>query len=241
MTDLAYIHDLDADGPIPVRGDDGSTLGELHRTRIGWDCADARLEAQLLAIGPIAAPAAEASEPVTSAIARLVQVARASGALLAVGNPAAAIGPDKVGLAQGVRLFGIATEADESCWDAALSVGLPIYGLRGQLRIDLSTARRKDLSAVQMALAYGLYTCGEGLQPEQLDEDRAGVSWRFARDDVRASVIVKGGFEAAAIDGAEGAWRDRGSEGYVRLAFVAGDARCWSQPRLVVPTGAAHG
>ena len=237
MDAVALIGSLEVDGPVAARTPAGDLVGELHSRRLAWDCADAPLAAQLLATEAFDPPPAEASEPVAAAIARLVRWAAARGAVLALTRPGTALGEARMPLAQGVRLVGIARDEDERCWDAALSLGLPLYGLRGDLRLDLSGSRRRDAGAVLLALAYGLYTCGEGLQPHELQEDRAGVSWHFERDDVQAAVIVKGGFEAAVIDGARGAWRDRGSEGYVRIAFTAGDGRCWSQPRLVVPTG----
>lgn len=241
MDAIALIDDLARDGAVAARTPEGEVVGELHSLRLDWDCADGHLATQALLGEPAAAPAPEASEPVASALARQVRWATAQGAVLGLRNPAAAFGAERVALAQGVRLFAIERAEDEACWDAALSAGMPVYGLRGGLRLDLSGSRRRDVGAVLLALAYGLFTCGEGLQPSGFVEDRHGVRWRFEREDLRTAVIVKGGFEAATLAGAEGAWRDRGSEGYVRLVFSAGRDRCWSQPRLVMPTGGAHG
>ena len=226
-------------GQVPVSASDGSIQAELFAWVDAWTCADARLDALVLAPEAFSTPQAEASEPVAGAIARLARLAQNVGGVLAIRNPSTALGADRVALAQGVRLFGIGCAQDEACWDAALSAGLPVYGVRDQLRIDVSQARRRDAGAVLLSLAYGLFTCGDGLQPEQLVEDRGGVAWRFA-ETVATAVMVKGGFEADRINADHGSWRDRGSEGYVRLVAEAGERRCWTQPRLVMP-GATHG
>lgn len=234
---------LGSDATHPLCGDDDDApQGTLTTRAIGWDCADGRLDATVIGAGPLPSPAGDASEPTAAAIARLVHVARAADAILALDHPAIALGPERMALAQGVRLFGITTDADEACWDAALSAGLPVYGLRGGLRIDLGAARRRDATAALLALAYGLFTCGEDLHPTMLEETRSGVAWRFPQP-VTTRVIVRDGFEADRHTGAAGAWRDRGTEGYVRLVFSRDDRCCWSQPRLVMagPTaGASH-
>ncbi|MDA3963693.1 MAG: hypothetical protein PF961_23135 [Planctomycetota bacterium] len=226
-------------GPMPVCGLAGDEQGVLHAWSCEWACADAPLAVTLVGAEPIVPIAGDATEPVASALARLTQYARGYGAIVALGNPGAALGPERMALAQGVRLFAFTTAEDEACWDAALSAGLPVYGLRDQLRIDLGSARRRDAGAALLSLAYGLFTCGQGLVPAELEETRSGVRWRFD-EPVTASVIVRGGFEANTVQGDTGSWTDRGTEGYVRLAFTAGQRRCWSQPRLVM-AGSAHG
>ena len=56
----------------------------------------------------------------------------------------------------------------------------------------------------------------------------------------KGDVVVFGYQKADRINADHGSWRDRGSEGYVRLVAEAGERRCWTQPRLVMP-GATHG
>lgn len=206
-----------------------SSGGSLWTRRLDWRCDGVRLRLQVIGLDRIELPEAEPSEPVPGALARVVGALRGSGALLALLDPASALGPGRVLYAEGVRLFGIVTPADEACWDEALSAGRPIYGLRGTIACEL--ARPSPASALA-ALAYGAFTCEEGLSPTLLDEDRAGVRWRFP-DATEATVIVRGGYEAVRTAGTNGEWRDRGGEGYVRVAFASPAGRCWTQPRFV--------
>ena len=65
------------------------------------------------------------------------------------------------------------------------------------------------------------------------------MEWECARDEAEATVIIRGGHEAAHLRGAAGEWRDRGNEGYVRIALRAGADACWTQPRLIAPRAAS--
>ncbi len=206
-----------------------SSGGALWTRRLDWLCDGVPLRLRVIGLERVDLPDPEPSEPVPGAIARVVAGLRGSGALLALLDPARALGAGRVLFAEGVRLFAVADAADEACWDEALSAGQPIYGVRGSIACELA---RPSPAAALAALAYGAFTCEEGLSPTLLDEDRTGVRWRFAAP-VDATVIVRGGYEAARIPGASGEWRDRGGEGYVRVVFTGEGGRCWSQPRFV--------
>jgi hypothetical protein len=181
-------------------------------------------------------PVAEASEPVAGALARIHQAIQGTGALLILRNPAAAFGPSRMSFADGVRLLAIESEEDEACWDVALTLARPVYGLRGAIRCQVL---QPHPASVLSALAYGLFVCEESLSLSSLQEDRSGVSWQCERDDATASVIIRDGFEVASIPGRGGSWSDSGKEGYVRVVIRAGTAACWTQPRFVAPRGAA--
>ena len=214
---------------------------DLWSRRLEWPCRDRILRVLILAVEPIELPRSEPTEPVASAIARLNQALRGSGGLPVLLNPGEAFGPERIALAEGMRLFAITTVADEACWDAMLSLGQPVYGLRGTVACDCRTTRP---TAVISALAYGNFTCEEGLSLTRLDETPQGIDYATAADS-EAAVIIRGGFEAAKLSGRQGSWRDRGNEAYVRLVVRDGQGACWTQPRFVAARGplpaAAHG
>ncbi len=209
---------------------DGATA-RLWTSVLSWRCQDRLLELQALAAEPVALPEGEPSEPASGAIARLQQALHAHGGLLLLRNPAAAFAPERIALASGVRLFAIAATADEACWDAALSLALPVYGVRGVVACEVSSTHP---AAVISALAYGNFCCEEGLSLARLAEDPAGVGLA-GREPITASVIVRGGFEAACLSGEEVRWDDRGNEGYVRVVARGPSGTCWTQPRFVAP------
>ncbi|MBA3938211.1 MAG: hypothetical protein H0X38_12165 [Planctomycetes bacterium] len=217
-------------GRIPVLGDGGRELCALWTQVLERPCSDRHLRLQVIAIEPMELPAAEPSESATGALARLERALRGSGALIALLNPAV-FPPAQIALAEGARLFALADAADEASWDAVLSLGLPVYGLRGRIACACLTAHP---GAVLSALAYGNFACEEGLALERLDEDRAGVAWRTGVP-AEATVIVRGGYEAARQQGAEGRWADRGNEAYVRLVIRSAGGTCWTQPRFIAP------
>lgn len=219
-------------GDLPVRSDDGNVACSLWTHVAQWRCKDAELAIQVIAPEAIELPEPETSEPAAGAIARLTRALSGSGGLLLLRNPAAAFGSSRIGYAQGVRLFAIAAEADEQCWDAMLSLGQPVYGVRGTVACACRTAHP---GAVISALAYGTFTCEEGLAVAVLDESRTGVQWTLPVM-AETTVLVRDGFEAGRIDGASGDWRDRGSEGYVRLVMRSAAGKAWTQPRFVAPT-----
>jgi len=212
---------------VPIDG----AQGALWQARMDWLCSDARLDMRVLAAEAVELPAAEPSEPVAGAIARLVAATRGSHALLLLGNPGQALGTSRVALAEGVRLFAVATETDMACWDAALALGMPVYGVRGCLVVDLVRARPANLRS---AMAYGGMLCCEGLEPEALLEDRNGVRWTLPSTG-EGVVIIRQGYEVARVAGREGAWIDRGNEGYVRVELHTDAGTCWTQPRFIAP------
>jgi hypothetical protein len=219
-----------AEDAVRLSGEAGP-LGSLWSSVLDWRCQGQLLRLQALAAEPISLPAPEASEPASGAIARLQQALFGSGGLLVLRNPAAAFGAERIALASGVRLFAIGDPADELCWDAALTLGQPVYGLRGVISCTVSSAHP---AAVVSALAYGNFCCEEGLRLERLEEDRSGVRLA-ARQPFTAAVIVRGGFEAARLQGAEVRWEDQGNEGYVRVVARSAGGACWTQPRFVAP------
>jgi len=227
-------HAVRVDGPL-------GALGSLWTAVLEWRCQEQLLLLQVLAAEPLALPACESSEPAGGAIARLQQALFGHGGLLLLRNPAASFGAERIALASGVRLFAITAPADEACWDAALSLAQPVYGLRGVIACSVASFRP---TAVISALAYGNFCCEEGLSLERLEEDRSGV--RLAADHAfAATVIVRGGFEAARLQGAEVRWEDQGNEGYVRVVVRSPSGACWTQPRFIAPRqpgrAAGHG
>ena len=217
--------------PIPL-ADSGKFLWSAAAR---WRCRGVELALRVVAAEPLGLPEAEATEPVVGAIARLLQAVSGQGALVILENPATALGPERILFAEGVRLFGIATEADMACWDGMIGTGQPVYGVRGTTTLELD--RIHPATAIS-ALAYGLFTSDEGLTLDGLHEDRAGVAYVAPRA-TSAEVVIRGGFTAGTLTGAAGAtvaWKDRGNEVVVRLA-ISDDAgnRCFTQPRFVVP------
>lgn len=227
---------LDAVGDAcPVSG--GPPGLALWHARLAWSCAGTPLDLRVLGAEAIPLPAAEPSEPVPGALARCVRAIAGQGALLLLANPAQALGPGRIALAEGVRLMAIADEADEACWDALLALGQPCYGVRGAVELDVLRPRPANIVS---ALSFGVFLCQEGLAPA-LDEGPRHVAWSCA-EPVRAEVLGRGGFALAQADGPAGRYDDRGSEGVVRVVLRTADGRgCWSQPRFVAPRKDACG
>ncbi len=233
--------DLLGDGStIPLRDVEGDLCGTLWCHAATWACRDAPLEFRLIGPEELSVPEPEPTEPVVGALARLLQAIKGSGAVLLLGNPAAALGAERILYAEGVRLFSIVRPADEACWDALLAHGQPVYGVRGIVTVEVMTLHP---AGVVSALAYGLFTCDEGLSLTGLHEDRAGVAYACDRPTT-ATVLIRHGFEAAEIRGAadeQVRWLDRGNEAVVRLVINDADGnRCSTQPRFVVPQRAVE-
>ena len=226
---------------IPVRDAGGVEVCTVWGHAARWQCRDAPLEFRIIGPEPLSLPTAEPSEPTVGALARLQQAIKGSGAIIVLVNPATAFGRERILYADGARLFAIATLADEACWDALLATGQPVYGIRGIASMELM---RATAPAVISALAYGLFTCDEGLSLTGLHEDRAGVAYACDRATA-ATVIIRGGFEAETLRGAPGAQvvrKDRGNEAVVRLVISDADGnRCSTQPRFVVPSAGTAG
>lgn len=219
---------LDADAEaLPLIGGEGA----LWHRRLLWQTATGRLDLRVLAAEPVSLPEVQAAEPVEGAIARVVQAIHGTGSLLLLANPAEALGRQRIRSAEGVRLLAVEDEADRACWDAALEVILPMYGVLGDCVCEVSRPRPAN---VLSALAYGGFLSCAGLVPEALREDRRGVQWTLPEAG-EAAVIVRGGFPCARIAGISGAWEDRGSEGYVRLELSAPSGHCLTQPRFIAP------
>lgn len=226
---------LGDDATLPVRSNDGRTVGTLWRHRARWRCRDGDLAVLVLAIAPLPLPSPDADEPLVSALARLIRATAQHQALIGLENPTVLCG--RMELAAGVRLFALTDDASIPAWDEALSLGLPVYGLRGTLVCD---ALRPDATAMFAALAYGGARCEDGLHLTQCDEQRASVALR-ADTELTVSVIVRGGFEAAVLIGNTVTWHDRGGEGYVRLIARSPAGTCWLQPRFVAPAPPSSG
>jgi hypothetical protein len=228
---------LSADAEVIVRAGERESC-RLWATRIDWRCRDAPLSVRILAAEPLDLPEAEPSESVPGALARLAAVVRGTGAVLILLNPAQALGAERIAYAEGIRCFVIASDEDEACWDAMLSTGRPVYGIRGTVSCEVE---RPTPHAALSAMAYGLFTCGEGLELLRFSEHSHGVSYAVAPGSgAQAAVIVSGGFRAQTIAGDAGEWTDRGNERYVRLVITARQGRCWTQPRFIAP-GSMHG
>lgn len=225
---------LGLDAALPLLDDEGMTRVTLWRHAARWACRDAPLDFRLLGAEAIAVPEPEPTEPVVGALARLLRSTRGTGTLIMLVNPFAAVGVENIPVTEGVRLFGVTSDADMRCWDAILSTGQPVYGVCGQTTLDVQSARA---TSALSALAYGLFTSDTGLSLTGLHEDRAGVVYACDRATT-AEVIIKGGFEGGELRGEANAqitWKDRGNEGYVRLAIQDADGnRCLTQPRFVV-------
>jgi hypothetical protein len=223
---------------VIVRGGQAEAC-RLWAATVDWNCRDAPLSVRFLAAEALDLPRAEPTESAPGALARLAASVRGTGAILILLNPAQALGPERIAYAEGVRCMAIETDEDEACWDALLTAGLPVYGVRGTVWCEV---KRANPQAVLSALAYGLYTCGEGLELARFTEHSHGVSYHVAPgSDAQAAVIVSGGFHAAAIVGDDGEWTDTGNERYVRLVISARQGRCWTQPRFIAPRSAHAG
>lgn len=224
-----HLRPLAADGSsCPVAG--GPPGLALWHARLAWNCAGTPLDLRLLASEPLALPQPEPSEPVPGAIARCVRACAGSGALLLLANPAAALGPERIALAEGIRLMSIATPEDEACWDALLALGQPCYGVRDSLSIELL---RPDPLGVLSALAFGSFQACDGLAAT-ISESPRHVAWT-CDEAVAAEIIGRSGFTLASQTGTSGRYDDRGNEGVVRAVLRAGGRACWTQPRFVAP------
>ena len=225
---------LATDTLLPLVDEQGAVRLQLWRFSARWTCRDAVLDFRILACEEIALPEPEPTEPVVGALARLVRWTRGTGALIMIVNPAEAVGVEHIPMTEGVRLFGVTSEADVRCWDAMLSTGQPVYGVVGTATLEVQSL--KPTSAIS-ALAYGLFTSDCGLTLSGLHEDRSGVVY-VCDQSTTASVIIRGGFEGGELHGEAGAqvaWKDRGNEGYARLAIVDADGHsCLTQPRFIV-------
>lgn len=227
--------------PLAAEGDACPIAGgppglALRHARLAWRCADADLDLRVLSAAPLPLPAPEPSEPVPGALARCLRAAAGSGAVLLLANPAAALGRERIALAEGMRLLGIATAADEACWDALLALGQPCYGVRGELVLD---AARPTADAVLAALAFGSFQACEGLEPLAVGEGPRHVAWTCG-EAIDAEILGRGGFPLATLRGASGRYDDRGTEGVVRAVLRGATGACWLQPRFTAPRG-THG
>jgi len=197
----------------------------------------AALDLRLISLEPIPAESLKTDprEGVEAAITRFAKQFRFPEALLILVNPAQALGEEHMAHAQGCGLLAIETGEGELCWDAALAKGLPIYGLRDELRM---VCRRVAATSVLSALAFGVFDCRQGAELEavQVHDDRNGVAWSGGPDDLQVSVILREGYEVHQANGPAGQWRDRGNEGVVRLRMTTpSGAKLWSQPRFIMP------
>ncbi len=216
---------------VPIFDEHGAVAATIWSHVLDWRCMVGVMDMQILAPEPIDIPEPEASEPPAGAIGRLTQALAGSGGLLVLRNPADIFGPERILFAAGVRIFAITNEQDETCWDALLSHGQPVYGMRGTVAC---ASRSAHPAAIISALAYGTFTCEEGLAVAVLDESRTGVKWELPCS-AETSIIVRDGFEAGRIIGQTGAWTDRGSESYVRLVMRSAQGTAWTQPRFIAP------
>jgi hypothetical protein len=229
--------------PLAAQGDVCQVSGgpdglHLWHARLQWTCQGTLLDLRVLAPEPISLPTAEETEAVPGAIARCVRACAGNGALLLLANPAEALGTERIALAEGVRLFAIASEADAACWDALLALGQPCYGIRDRLAVEVLRPRPANLLS---ALSFGVFYAHDGLEPLSLEESPKHVAWTCA-GPVQAEVLGKRGFTLAESVGPAGRYDDRGNEGVVRVVLRAGGQSCWTQPRFVAPRkDACHG
>jgi hypothetical protein len=205
----------------------------LHRQHVRAEVSNGRLAVTALAAAPLPPlPLPVGDEPVESVLAGWVAVARYPRGVLILHDPQAALGRERMPHALGCAAIALDAPGAESCWDAALSVGVPIYGVTGTI---VAEAGRGGPVGLVAALAYGLFRCENGLALSSLREDRRGVAWQCP-GAVAGRVIVRGGYEASVLSGEAGNWQDRGNEGFVRVVIdgPAGPA-VWLQPRMVMP------
>ncbi len=217
---------------VPVNVD-GVAAFSLWSTRLDWICAGEPLRVQILAAEALPLPESEPSEPAPGAIARIAASLAGTRAVAILHHPGRTFSPERIAFAEGARIFALGDEADERCWDAMLTRGVPVWGLRGKA---VCTVDRADERSVIGALIYGNFHAEDGLSLDRIEETRTGVSWTCARDDAQAEVIARGGFPISRQAGASGRWTDRGDEGYVRISTRAGDSVAFTQPRFIAPS-----
>ncbi|TVR43525.1 MAG: hypothetical protein EA402_09490 [Planctomycetota bacterium] len=216
-------------GAIAVPG------GNLYRQRFYGTCDRGRsLDLRLLSREALSAPAPMLeSEGIEAVLARIAAGHRYPDALVLLVNPEAALGPQHMVHAQGCGLVAIDGPERLACWDEALAKGLPIYGLRDYLHLELN---RPQPSAVLAALAFGNFSCRRGLDQVVITEDRFGVSWQDPEHrQLSVSAVLRQGFEAPLGAAAEGRWQDSGHEGVVRLYLCHDAGEIWTQPRFIMP------
>jgi hypothetical protein len=212
---------------VPVDG--GAMV--LWAPVLRWHCRGTALGVRVLAAEPIPLPDEEPSEEPASAIARLLAATRSTGAQLILLAPTAAFSVARISMVEGVRLFAVTTESDVACWDAALALGQPVYGLRGRVVADVLNDHP---ASVLSSLAYGQFVCEDGLTVSSLREDRSGAELTVERDAELCAVLA-GGFETGQVRGRTLAWRDQGHERVVRLVARDGTATAFTQPRFIAP------
>ncbi|GDY12704.1 hypothetical protein LBMAG53_15820 [Planctomycetota bacterium] len=215
-------------GSVAIRNASGVAVGAL------WSATIRGLATlRVLALKELPLPVA-GDQPVPGLIASAVAAARQHQALVLLDRPAQALGPARMAYADGVRLIAIAEPADESCWDAALGLGLPLWGVRGTLVFDLDQPPERCAQGALSALTYGLFHCADGHELASLDEDRSGVAWTShdGAGPAVSTVIIRGGFEAGSLPGS-GRYDDRGHEGTVRLVVRSAAGAAFTQPRFI--------
>ncbi len=224
---------LGGDGDRVAVTRDGSPAFDLWSARLDWRCAGEPLRVQVLAAEAVPLPHPEPSEPAPGAIARIASALAGVRAVTILHHPGRTFTPDRIAFAEGMRIFALADEADERCWDALLTRSVPVWGARGRL---VAETARADAQSVLGALIFGCFHAEDGLRLDRIEETRTGVSWSCARDDAQAEIIARGGFPISRQTGRSGRWTDRGDEGYVRLAVRSGDDSALTQPRFVAPS-----
>lgn len=209
----------------------------LYRLAQSGITADGReLDLRLISLYPVPSESLgwSADEQVEGVITRLAHQFRYPQALLILVNPDEALGEDHMAHVMGCHLMAITSPARELCWDAALAKGLPIYGVRDELRLTMTRIRA---TSVLSALAFGVFDCrnGSDLSGLSIEDHREGVRWAGGPESMETAIVLREGYEIPQAPGPAGEWRDRGNEGVVRLRAQAGDATLWSQPRFIMP------
>lgn len=206
-----------------------SVCGRLTVQPQQWTCRDGSLRFSVLALEELSLPQPESSEPLVAALARVQQAVKQRGGWLII-EALTALDPQLHQHCTGCRFLRLEEAEDRRIWDALLSLGLPIYALSEQIYCQLSQPR--PLQALQ-ALLFGAFYCSNGLAVT-LDESPQGCSIH-ADQDLEARVIVRGGLEAATLQGSSIVWQDSGHEGYVRIEAETPDGDWWlaTQPRFV--------
>lgn len=204
-------------------------LGHIFTCFVEWTCRDGALRVYCLSMDELAPPQAESTEPRIAALARLGQWARAHDAQLVIDG----LDQYDESFYQHItvcRFLMIHNQQDIAVWDRVLSMGLPIFGMRGALHCLVRTP--SVLSAFQ-ALLFGSFYASDGLS---ISLDEQPHACRITSQDgkaLQARVIVRGGMELKELSGADIDWKDSGQEGYVRFELQSDQAQAWTQPRFV--------